>query len=95
MGVVATIINKSTWFCFTTYFLLTFQIVASYHDNSPLSEERLRLSRMEVHTSIDMRGGGRRELNIVQLKMSETSAVWEYKIDLISELGIYLLYIKS
>lgn len=64
-------------------------MVASYHDGSPLSEERLKQSRMEVRTSIDMRGGGRRELNTVELKMSEKSAVWEYKIDLATELGMY------
>lgn len=66
----------------------TCYLVASYHDNSHLSAERLRSSRMEVRTSIEMRGGGRRELNTVELKMTEKPAVWEYKIDLMSELGI-------
>lgn len=60
-----------------------------------MSEDRLKLSRMEVRTSIDMRGGGRRELNTIELKMSEKDAVWEYKIDLASELGktqVFILY---
>lgn len=44
---------------------------------------------MEVLTSVEMTGGGRRDLQSRELKMTpETPGVWEYNIDLKSELGL-------
>lgn len=44
---------------------------------------------MEVLTSVEIAGGGRRDLQSRELKMTpETPGVWEYNIDLKSELGL-------
>lgn len=40
-------------------------------------------------TSVEINGGGRRDLQSKELKMApETPGVWEYNIDLKSELGL-------
>lgn len=59
----------------------------AYHDGSPLSIERLRHGVMEV--SGEIQGGGRlKNIDPTILKMSaEYSGIWEYKIDLRSQLG--------
>lgn len=62
-------------------------MVASYQDGSNLEEQRLLYSRMEVHTSVEMRSGQRRDLQTRALKMSDKPGVWEYYIDVRGELG--------
>lgn len=48
--------------------------------------ERLRLGSMEVSTSVEMGGGGRRDVPNRLLEMSHDSpGIWMYKIDLKSE----------
>lgn len=63
-------------------------MVASFHDGSALPEQRLYNGRMEVHTTVEMRGGGRRDLQTKELKMSDKLGVWEYYIDIKDELNL-------
>ncbi|XP_018320205.1 CD109 antigen [Agrilus planipennis] len=63
-------------------------IVVNYHDGSPLSEERLLQSTMEVHYSVEMRGGGRRDGAIQQIPLSDRMGIWQYNIDLKGDLGL-------
>lgn len=62
--------------------------MALFHDGSALPEERLRRSRLEMRTSVEMRGGGRHDLETKEIKMSENPGVWEVRLDLRHELGI-------
>lgn len=64
-------------------------IVASFHDNSPLRPSQLRNARMEVRADIDMRGGGRRTIENHYLRLVPGSdAIWSMKVDLKSQLGL-------
>nr|CAI5865848.1 unnamed protein product [Callosobruchus analis] len=68
---------------------VTAYVAASYFDGSPLSPEILRSSVLEVTTSVDMHGGGRRDMPIRQLyQMEDNPGVWEYKLDIKKELGL-------
>ena len=64
------------------------QLTVSFHDGSPLERHRLVMGRMEVAADVIMRGGGRRNLEPVVLKMSaEHDGVYELKVDLRGNLG--------
>ncbi|XP_012257005.2 CD109 antigen isoform X2 [Athalia rosae] len=64
-------------------------IVASFHDDSPLRQTQLTNARMEVRSDIEMRGGGRRSIDTQYLRPSAYSdAIWSMKIDLKSQLGL-------
>lgn len=58
--------------------------------------DRLRYSRMEVHASVEMKSGGRRDLSTRELAMSsDNPGIWEYQVDLATELGNILFLIKK
>ncbi|XP_046595942.1 CD109 antigen isoform X1 [Neodiprion lecontei] len=64
-------------------------IVASFHDDSPLRESQLRNARMEMRADVEMRGGGRRSLDTQYLRLvPDSDAIWYMKIDLKSQLGL-------
>ncbi|XP_072379728.1 CD109 antigen [Diabrotica undecimpunctata] len=68
---------------------ITTYITASYHDGSPLSKQILENSVVEISTSVDSRGGGRRDVPIDTLYQSDDHpGVWEYKLDLKRDLGV-------
>ncbi|XP_050294787.1 CD109 antigen [Anthonomus grandis grandis] len=68
---------------------VTSYLVASYHDGSPLSKESLANSYLEVNAFVEKRGGGRLDLRPMNLYMMDSQpGIWEYYIDLQSELGI-------
>ncbi|KAF4531995.1 hypothetical protein B566_EDAN006540 [Ephemera danica] len=63
-------------------------LAVSYHDNSPLDEERLKRSRMEISAEVILRSGGRRNLETQLVKMStENPGIYTLKVDLKSQLG--------
>ncbi|XP_069675686.1 CD109 antigen isoform X2 [Periplaneta americana] len=63
-------------------------LAVSFQDGSPLPHERLLQSRMEIRSEVTSRSGGRRSLDIQELKMSaEKEGVWEMKVDLKTQLG--------
>lgn len=63
-------------------------LTVSFQDQSPLNKQRLLMGRMEVSADVIMRGGGRRNLDPVMLKMSaEHDGVYELKVDLRANLG--------
>jgi hypothetical protein len=65
----------------------------SYQDGSPLPHERLLRSRMEIRSEVATRSGGRRSLDYRELKMSaEKFGVWEMKVDLRTQLGMFLIF---
>lgn len=63
-------------------------MVTSFQDGSSLPIERLYNSRMEIRTSVEMKGGGRRDLPTRDLKMSEIDGVWQITLDMKEELGL-------
>ena len=64
------------------------KLAVSFHDGSPLPNERLLRSRMEIRSEVVTRTGGRRNLDYQELKMSaEKLGVWEMKVDLRTQLG--------
>ncbi|KAL1110500.1 hypothetical protein AAG570_008028 [Ranatra chinensis] len=66
-------------------------IAVSYHDGSPLSENKLKYSRMEISADIVMKSRGRRSLDLKTIPMStEYHGIWELTIDLHSELSKYI-----
>ncbi|XP_020296653.1 CD109 antigen [Pseudomyrmex gracilis] len=66
----------------------TLNLVASFHDNSPLRLTQLRNSIMEIRADIEMRNG-RRNIDTHVLKASpEHEDVWSIKMDLRKELGL-------
>lgn len=68
---------------------VTAYLVASFRDGSPLSENSLRSSYLQVSAIIEKRGGGRIDIAPKQLPMmTEQSGVWQYHLDLKRELGI-------
>lgn len=64
------------------------QLAASFHDGSTLPPHRLANSELELRTSFQMRSGGSRETDTKVLKMSENLGVWEYEMDMKSELKL-------
>ncbi|XP_057663740.1 CD109 antigen [Diorhabda carinulata] len=68
---------------------ITAYLVASHYDGSPLSEEVLSNSVVEVMGSVDVRGGARRDVPQRNLYQSDSDpGVWVYKMDLKRELGV-------
>jgi len=67
----------------------SFNLVASFHDNSPLRLTQLRGAIMEIRADIDMRTGGRRNIDTQYLKASpEHADVWSVKMDLRKQLRL-------
>lgn len=67
----------------------TLNLVASFHDDSPLRPTQLRNSVMEVRADIETRTGGRRNIDNQYLKQSpEHEGIWSVKIDLRKQLGL-------
>ncbi|EGI57831.1 PREDICTED: CD109 antigen [Acromyrmex echinatior] len=67
----------------------TLNLVASFHDNSPLRPTQLRDAMMEIRADIEMRSGGRRNIDIQYPKASlERADAWVVKMDLRKELGL-------
>ncbi|XP_066263111.1 CD109 antigen [Euwallacea similis] len=65
-------------------------LVTSFYDGSPLSQESLRSSYMEVSASVEKRGGGRLDIPPRRLwRMEDQQGVWQYHLDLKRELGIF------
>ncbi|XP_012233435.2 CD109 antigen [Linepithema humile] len=61
----------------------TLNLVASFHDNSPLRPRQLRDALLEIHAEVDMRAGGRRNIDIQRpLHSPERKDVWTVKMDL-------------
>ncbi|XP_076260328.1 macroglobulin complement-related isoform X2 [Rhynchophorus ferrugineus] len=68
---------------------VTTYLIASFYDGSPLSVDSLRNSFMDVTATVEMEGGGRREIPPKRLWMiDEQPGVWAYKIDLKRELDM-------
>uniref|UniRef100_A0A0A9XXA7 CD109 antigen n=1 Tax=Lygus hesperus TaxID=30085 RepID=A0A0A9XXA7_LYGHE len=68
---------------------LSAYISVSFHDGSPLSNQRLATGQMEVTAEVISRSTGRRTIEPYPLKMSaEYNGIWEMKIDLRSQLGL-------
>lgn len=44
--------------------------------------------QMEVQYSVEMRGGGRRDIGPKVLKITDNAGIWQFDIDLKSDLGI-------
>ncbi|KAL7301156.1 hypothetical protein TKK_0006128 [Trichogramma kaykai] len=63
-------------------------LVASFHDGSPLRPEQLRGSRLEVRGDIEMRSGRRQLENQLVRVSSDNSAVWSLHVDLRKQLGL-------
>ncbi|XP_011495673.1 PREDICTED: CD109 antigen [Ceratosolen solmsi marchali] len=64
-------------------------LVASFHDGSPLRPSQLRGAQLEVRGDIEMRSSGRRTLENQILRVSpENDAVWSMRIDLRKQLGL-------
>ncbi|XP_012283890.1 CD109 antigen [Orussus abietinus] len=65
-------------------------LVASFHDGSPLRRSQLANARMELRTELETRGGGgRRSLETEVLRASaEHEAVWSLRVDLRKRLGL-------
>ncbi|KYN34320.1 hypothetical protein ALC56_11427 [Trachymyrmex septentrionalis] len=67
----------------------TLNLVASFHDNSPLRPTQLRDSMMEIRADIEMRSGGRRNIDIQYPRASpEHADAWVMKMDLRKQLGL-------
>lgn len=65
-------------------------MAASFHDGSPLRPLQLGVSVMEVHSFVEMRTGGRRDIPSQQLQMDDTRpGIWHMKIDLKTLLGMF------
>lgn len=67
---------------------ITLYMVASYHDGSELADEKLINSRLELSYFVEMRGGQRRDVPIRELPMSDDVGVWQFEIDVKSDLGL-------
>nr|XP_023020660.1 CD109 antigen [Leptinotarsa decemlineata] len=68
---------------------VTTYIIASYQDGSPLSRQILQSGVLEVTATVDMRGGGRRDIpSRILYQMEDNQGVWEYKVDVKRDLGI-------
>ncbi|XP_031826835.1 macroglobulin complement-related [Nomia melanderi] len=64
-------------------------LVASFHDNSPLRKTQLMGAVMEIRADIEMRTGGRRTMETQYLKPStDNEGIWSTKIDLRKQLGL-------
>ncbi|KYN20816.1 PREDICTED: CD109 antigen [Trachymyrmex cornetzi] len=67
----------------------TLNLVASFHDNSPLRPTQLRDAMMELRADIEMRSGGRRNIDIQYPRASpEHADAWVVKMDLRKQLGL-------
>lgn len=74
---------------------VTAYLVASFRDGSPLSENSLRSSYLQVSAIIEKRGGGRIDIAPKQLPMmTEQPGVWQYHLDLKRELGKLFLLLQ-
>lgn len=63
-------------------------LVAQYHDGSPLYFDEYYPEVMEVAGFVESRAGGRRELPLRTLRMSEKKGVWEMKLDVRNDLNL-------
>lgn len=69
---------------FKTGMPLDLNLVASFHDGSPLRAEQLRGAQLTVRTDIEMKSGGRRTLDNQFLRVSpENNAVWSMRVNCI------------
>ncbi|XP_018299760.1 LOW QUALITY PROTEIN: CD109 antigen [Mycetomoellerius zeteki] len=67
----------------------TLNLVASFHDNSPLRSTQLRDAMMEIRADIEMRSGGRRNIDIEYPRASpEHADAWVVKMNLRKQLGL-------
>lgn len=67
----------------------TLNVVASFHDNSPLRSTQLRDAMMEIRADIEMRSGGRRSIDTQFPRASpEHADVWTVKMDLRKQLRL-------
>ncbi|XP_014471965.1 PREDICTED: CD109 antigen [Dinoponera quadriceps] len=61
----------------------TLHLVASFHDDSPLRPTQLKNAVMEIHSTVNMRSGGTRNINNQKLEpSSEHEGVWSVNMDL-------------
>lgn len=63
-------------------------LAAQYHDGSPLYFDEYYPEVMEVAGFVESRAGGRRELPLRTLRMSEKKGVWEMKLDVRNDLNL-------
>ena len=71
-----------------SFFYIIDQLAVSFHDGSALPFERLEYDRMEIRPTIQFRSSASRTLEVREVKqMPETPGIWEFTIDLRSELG--------
>ncbi|XP_032681825.1 CD109 antigen [Odontomachus brunneus] len=67
----------------------TLNLVASFHDDSPLRPTQLRDAVMEIHADVESRSGGRRTIGNQYLRSSpEHEGIWSIKMDLRKQLGL-------
>lgn len=65
-----------------------FQMAVSFQDNSPIPVEKLSTGRLEVRATANMKSGGQRRIEFMDVKMSsEHLGVWKIDVDLRTELG--------
>ncbi|KAF5280329.1 hypothetical protein FQR65_LT03138 [Abscondita terminalis] len=63
-------------------------MVTSHHDGSELPEDKLRNGRLQISYSVELRGGNRKNVPIREIPMSDTMGVWEYEVDVKTDLGL-------
>lgn len=61
-------------------------LAAQYHDGSPIYFDDFFQGTMEVTGFVESRSGGRRDLPIRNLRMSEKKGIWEMKLDVRTDL---------
>lgn len=67
----------------------TLNLVASFHDDSPLRTTQLRDAVMEIRADIESRSGGRRNIDTQYIRPSpEHEGMWSVKMDLRKQLGL-------
>lgn len=67
----------------------TLNLVASFHDDSPLRYTQLNGAAMEIRADVEMRSGGRRNIDTQYLNPSpERWDIWSVKMDLKKQLGL-------
>ncbi|KAK4884325.1 hypothetical protein RN001_000596 [Aquatica leii] len=63
-------------------------IVTSHHDGSELPKKKLQNGRLQISYHVEMRGGSGKDVPLRELPMSDTLGVWEFEVDVKTDLGL-------
>lgn len=63
-------------------------LIAQYHDGSPIQFDPFSPPVVEITGHVDSRSGGRRDLLLRNLQMSDKPGVWEMKLDIRNDLRL-------